>query len=94
MGRAFAEEIAGLELSLQAKVGIHLKGNCYPPVPDYMVEPCVKAIEIVQSAQWGDAESNEPVELPEGVLWKGITTAPAYAFVENFRLESFIEWEE
>jgi hypothetical protein len=59
-----------------------------------MIQPAIKAIDIVQRAQWGDAESNQPVELPEGVSWKGITTAPAYAFVENFRLESFIEVED
>lgn len=94
MGRIFAEEIAGMELSLEAKVEMHLKANCYPPVPSYMVEPCVKAIEIMQDAQWDDANPSEPIALPEGVSWKGMPTAPAYALVENFRLDSFMIWRE
>ena len=94
MSKLLAEELTDLGLELSEQLHYHFTANCYPPVPTYMIQPAIKAIDIVQRAQWGDTESNQPVELPEGVLWKGITTAPAYAFVENFRLESFIEVED
>jgi hypothetical protein len=95
MGRIFAEELADTNLTLEQKVGIHLRSNCYPPVPSVMIEPCVKAIEIAERSLYDeDVDVNEQVELPEGVLYRNSTTAPAIALVENYRLESFVTWEE
>jgi hypothetical protein len=93
MGKLLAEELTDLGLELSEQLHYHFTANCYPPVPTYMIEPAIKAIEVVQRAQWGDAQRDQPIQLPEGVSWKGMTTAPAYAFVKEFRLESYIEVE-
>lgn len=98
MGSVQAREFASLTqegtVTLEQSLTWHLRANHYPPVPASMVEPCVKAIEIVQASQWGDRDSSERVTLPDGVTWRGEDTAPAYAIVESHHLESFIEWEE
>ena len=98
MGRTFAidlsDEVKNEQLSLEVAVTHHLRGNHYPPVPYSMVTPCIQAIDIIQRAQWGDADANELVHLPAGVNWKGNTSAPAYAIVESHHLSDFIEWDE
>ena len=81
-----------LDLTLEDKVGMHLRGNLYPPVPLSMVQPCVDAI----NACWNEDYFAE-IELPEGVLWRGETFAPASAIVEGHRLDAWVsepEWEE
>jgi hypothetical protein len=93
MGRVLAEELASSDIPLSAQLAHHLRGNHYPPVPIEMVEPCIKAIDTVQRAQWGDASSSDLVELPNGVSYRGETSAPAYALVESFHLDAFIEWD-
>ena len=94
MGRNFTEDLVGTELSLEQKLAIHLQNNHYPPVPLTMVETCAQAIDILQRAQWGDADANEKVALPEGVFWRNLPEAPAYAIVESHHLDLFIDWEE
>jgi hypothetical protein len=81
-----------LDLTLEDKVGMHLRGNLYPPVPLSMVQPCVDAI----NAYWNEDYFAE-IELPEGVLWCGETFAPASAIVEGHRLDGFLmidDWED
>jgi len=64
----------------------HLKANHYPPVPDSMFAPCLEA--IIRGA---DEDYDALVELPEGVLWRGETSAPAYAIIEGHHLDLFVE---
>jgi hypothetical protein len=54
-----------------------------------MVEPCIEAIDLVNS---GDGK--ELVELPLPITWKGQSSAPAYAIVEAHHLDSWIEDNE
>ena len=84
MGRAFAEDLSAT-LPIESAIGIHLRGNHYPPIPLEMVQPCIKAIDLVNA---GNGE--ELVDLPPPVLWKGNTKAPAYAIVEAHHLDSWI----
>jgi hypothetical protein len=87
MGSNFANDLAGMEaLTLDQAVGIHLQSNHYPPVPLIMVEPCVEAIYAVN-----DWRSDESINLPEGVLYKGETTAPAWAIVEQHHLDAWVQ---
>jgi hypothetical protein len=51
-----------------------------------MVPVCVDAIEAMM-----DGDSDELVALPEGTLYKGRSSAPAWAVMENFRLEAIID---
>ena len=65
----------------------HLTANHYPPVPAEMVDVCVNALDAV--TERGDTE--EWVELPDWVAWKGSTHAPAWAVMENFHLWPFAD---
>lgn len=98
MGSTYAagliESVEEGALGFESAISIHLRSNCYPPVPSSMVGPCLEAIRIVEESQWTGEGGSERVALPDGVSWRGEKDAPAYAIVENFRLESFIQWEE
>jgi hypothetical protein len=65
---------------------MHLQANHYPPVPKSMVKPCVEAIDAVNDlGLW-----NLDIELPEGISWRGLTTAPASAIIEAHHLDAWI----
>jgi len=89
MGRLQAEEFASLAsegvIGLRQAITWHLTSNHYPPVPVSMVEPCIEAIEYVNAYE-GDTE----VALPEGSLYKGRDTAPAWTIVQAHHLDSWI----
>ena len=77
------------ELDLEVALGYHLQGNHYPPVPLTMVQPCIDAIDAIHAGD-GDTE----IELPEGVLYKNKTTAPAHAIAEQHHLDAWLpEWD-
>jgi hypothetical protein len=86
MGFRTAVDIASSELALSQQIEWHLQGNHYPPVPKFMVKPCIEAIELANAGDW-DSE----VELPEGTSYKGSNTAPVRALVENHHLDAWIE---
>ena len=87
MGSNFATEFADydLGLDLSTAIGIHLSANHYPPVPSSMVLPCIEALE----AYWED-ETDREIKMPEGVSYKGLDTAPAWAIVEQHHLEAWL----
>ena len=90
MGRNFAEDLALMpDLSMESAIGMHLRANHYPPVPLSMVPICIEAID----AYWED-DLNHKIELPEGILWRGESCAPAYAIIESHHLESWCSEEE
>ena len=89
MGRAFAEDLAGMGLTLESSISIHLRSNCYPPVPHYMTPIAVEAVENVN-----DDEAERLIELPEGVSFKGRTEVKAWEIVEAYRLDAWIDWED
>ena len=91
MGNNLATELADgvLGLDLGSAIAIHLQSNHYPPVPTSMVEPCIDAIE----AYWED-DASRYIELPAGVLWRGNTSAPAYAIIEAHHLEAWCSEDE
>lgn len=81
MGYASAMEMAMSGADLNTVMGWHLQSNHFPPVPLSMVEPCIEAID----AYWAD-ECDLEIELPEGITYKGMTTAPAWAIIEQHHL--------
>lgn len=90
MGSNLAHDLAigdlGIALDIETQIQIHLQSNHYPPVPAIMVPACIEAIDAVNDAGlW-----NLDIPLPEGVLWKGLTTAPAYAIIESHHLEAWL----
>lgn len=91
MGYLSALDMANTDSTLEQQITWHLRANCYPPVPLVMVGACIEAIGIVQAAQWGDCDLDEPVPLPDGVTYRGNTEAPAIALVNNYRLDAWIK---
>ena len=90
MGKVFAEELSDMDMDLKQQLGYHLRANHYPPVPLTMVEPCIQAIEA-----YNEGAYHREIELPEGVSWRGKTTAPVYAMIEAHHLEAWLDvWEE
>jgi hypothetical protein len=51
-----------------------------------MVQPCIEAIDAAY-----DEDYNREIEMPEGVLYKGKTTAPAHAIINQHHLSWFID---
>ena len=87
MGSTFAKDLATMDgLSMQTAIEIHLTSNFYPPVPSSMVQPCIDAI----NAYW-DNNTNRFIAMPDGVFYKGMSHAPAYAIIEQHRLHPWIE---
>mgnify|MGYP000058226571 FL=1 len=74
-----------LGLSLEQQIGWHLQSNHFPPVPSYMVEPCIQAIDYANEGEW-----DKLISLPEGVGYKGLTVAPVHAIVEQHHLHNWI----
>ena len=87
MGSNFANDLALADnLTIENQIAIHLSSNHYPPVPHSMVQPCVEAIDAVNDLGLWDLE----IPLPEGVSWRGLTTAPAHAIIEAHHLSAWI----
>ena len=88
MGSNLATELADgtLGLDMESAIAMHLRGNHYPPVPLSMVQPCMDAID----AYWEDSQ-DRLIELPEGVSWRGNTSAPAWALIESHHLDAWCQ---
>ena len=90
MGSLQAREMAEMaqENGIDIRVSLqwHLQHNHFPPVPAYMVEPCLEAINAVN-----EEDFDKLIGLPEGVGYKGLTVAPAHAIVSGHHLEPWIE---
>lgn len=91
MGLMSALDIAeNLDITLEQQIGMHLRGNHYPPVPLSMVQPCIDAIDA-----YHDEDYQREIELPEGITWRDKTSAPASAIVDAHHLSAWLpEWEE
>lgn len=84
MGYSTAQELSEI-LDLNGSLAMHLTANHYPPVPTSMVQPCIDAIDA-----YHDEDYQREIELPEGVSWRGNTTAPASAIVEAHHLDAWL----
>ena len=84
MGYTTATELASI-LDLEGSIAMHLQANHYPPVPRTMVQPCIDAIDA-----YHDEDFDRLIELPEGVSWRGQTSAPASAIVDAHHLSAWL----
>ena len=85
MGNMLSTELADMDMDLSRSIAIQLQTNHYPPVPLTMVQPCIDAITA-----WNeDNDSNRLIELPEGVKWRGETSAPVWAIIEAHHLDAW-----
>lgn len=85
MGNLQATEMAEM-LPIEQALEWHLRVNHYPPVPSSMVKPCLEAID----AYWEDDFDRE-IEMPEGVYYRGETTAPAREIIIAHHLDAWLE---
>ena len=85
MGRALAQDLAENVVDIHSSIAFHLSGNFYPPVPESMVQPCIDAIYAAAEDNW-----DLLIELPEGVTWKGQTSAPVRNMIEQHHLEPWL----
>jgi hypothetical protein len=86
MGSTFALDLAeNIDVTLEQAIGYHLQGNHYPPVPLSMVQPCIEAIDA-----YYEEDFNREIEMPEGVSYRGKTTAPAIAIIEQHHLNAWL----
>ena len=87
MGSNFANDLALADnLTIEDQVAIHLSANHYPPVPKTMVQPCIEAIDAVNDLGLWELD----IALPEGITYKGLTSAPAHAIIEAHHLDAWI----
>lgn len=88
MGSNLATELASGEfgISTESAIALHLQYNHYPAIPTKMVEPCLEAIRACIEGNW-----HIEIPMPEGVSYKGLTTAPAWAIIEQHHLDAWIE---
>ena len=84
-----AVAISELDVPLKEQIEIHLVSNFYPPVPRFMAQTCVDAL----NAYW-ERDTNRMVDMPKGVSYKGSTSAPAWAIVEQHRLNAWLDANE
>jgi hypothetical protein len=89
MGSVTALGIQDTVLDLETQILYHLKGNHYPPVPAEMVAPCIEAIDAHY-----DEDFDRMIDMPKGVSYKGLTSAPAWAIVEQHRLGPWLDEQE
>lgn len=85
MGANFAHDMAGM-VGIEQGIALHLAHNHYPPVPSIMVAVCVAAIDAANAEEY-----DAPIELPEGVLWKGQEAVPAHVVIREFHLDAWID---
>lgn len=84
MGHITAMDFAEMDIDIDLVLTFHLTSNHYPPVPLSMIEPCKAAID----AYWaGDCDVMIP--MPEGVSYRGMNEAPAWAVIEQHHLHAW-----
>ena len=90
MGSSTAIDLAeNIDISLEQAIGYHLQGNHYPPVPLSMVQPCIDAIDA-----YHDNDAMRQIAMPDGVFYKGMSHAPAYAIIEQHHLDAWLPQDD
>jgi (2Fe-2S) ferredoxin len=89
MGSVTAIGLADSVLDLETQLAYHLQGNHYPPVPLSMVQPCIEAIDA-----YYEDDPMRYIAMPEGVFYKGMSHAPAYAIIEQHHLDPWLPQDD
>jgi hypothetical protein len=85
MGYNTAQELAEI-LDLESSLKFHLTANHYPPIPVTMVQSCIDAIDAYNDGY----DTNKLIELPDGIKWRGETSAPAWAIIDAHHLQAWL----
>lgn len=73
--------------NLEAALTYHFRVNHYPPLP-------LSIIPVAISIITGAVDVDDEVLLPEGVTFRGSTSAPVYECIKAWHLSEFLESEE
>jgi hypothetical protein len=98
MGSNFVAEIQDTELfpnfNLRDAIGMHLRGNCYPPIPIEMVDVCVEAIHAYEDGDYYRMLTLPKIDDFQVRNRDGSIEATAMQVIENTRIEGFIQEKE
>ena len=89
MGSMHAMELAGSSIPQRVALEYHFTGNHYPPLPLSLIPIAETAIELANHGEW-----DNKLALPDGISYKGTTSAPVWACVEEWHLEWFLSNDE
>jgi len=90
MGFNTAMDLAeNIDISLEQAIGYHLQGNHYPPVPLSMVQPCIEALDAAR-----EMDAMRQIAMPDGIFYKGMSHAPAWAIIEQHHLDAWLPQDE
>ncbi len=89
MGNLQAQEMVA-HTDIDTALSWHLKSNHFPPLPDEIFNVAKEVIEGINADDGMDFE----VELPEGCTYRGSPVAPAWACVEAWHLDAFLEVDD
>jgi hypothetical protein len=85
MGRLALDDMLGQGLDIGRALTWHLTSNHFPPIPE-VFDAAVAAIEAGMDEDW-----DREIQLPEGVSWRDQVWAPAWACIDGWHLDGFIE---
>lgn len=89
MGKVTTLGIIDSVFDLETQLLYHLTGNCYPPVPREMVQPCIEAIDA-----YYEEDYERLIDMPKvgdfQILFRDSTQAPARAIIEQHHLQDFL----
>tara|TARA_B100001059_G_scaffold232579_1_gene270717 strand:- start:80 stop:388 length:309 start_codon:yes stop_codon:yes gene_type:complete len=93
MGYSTAVDMASNTDSLEDALKMHFRGNCYPPIPSAMVPVGVEAIHnVVEAEICRDYDMlDKPIQLPEGIEFRGSSTVSSIDAVEKLFLGAFVD---
>lgn len=89
MGLSTAMDIRDTDATLEQQIAWHLQGNHFPPIPLSMVSVCIEALDA-----YNNESVNKLISLPEGVGYKGLTVAPAWAIIDQHHLDAWIDKDD
>jgi hypothetical protein len=67
---------------LEAAITYHFRSNHYPPLPHSLIPVAISIIK---------GEAGDEIELPDGITWRGQTTAPVSECIRAWHLQDFLE---
>jgi hypothetical protein len=84
---SLAEMIDDNGLNLNVALQYHLRCNHYPPLPISLIPLCETVITGVSDET---LDLNDMIELPTGLTWRGMTSAPVREVIDWLHLDHFI----
>lgn len=82
---ALALQDEELNFTLEQQISLHFQTNCYPPIPQQMVDTAVEALDCINNG-----EGHLSIKLPAGVTFRGSEWANCWDIAESYRLGMWI----